>query len=359
MVNKKTILFVIPSLSNGGAERVVSRISSALSNKNYDVNVLTFYNTDKDYDIDDKVKVTNLSNGDLKTYKGIGILKRLKLIKKYIKNTKPDVIFPFLDHVFIFVMLSIFFTKYRKKTSFLIRNNISFQSRKIRFLLKLLIPFASKIIAQNNGQKESLSKGKQKKTFVIPNPIDEKYFKYDKKLSEVPKYIVSIGRLEKQKNYKLSLSAFANVSKKYSDLKYIIYGKGSLLEELNDFCKQLDITSKVEFRGFITNKEKIYSDCDIFVLSSDYEGMPNSLIESLAIGVPSISTDCKYGPKEIIVDPRIGILLEDNSVRNMELAIERMVKNYQYYAENINYRKEFMRNNYSIDKIVSLWVDIF
>lgn len=358
MLNKKTILFVIPSLSNGGAERVVSRISSSLSNKEYDVNVLTFYNTDNDYDIDDKVKVTNLSNGNYKDYKSISIFKRLKLIKEYIKETNPDVIFPFLDHVFVSVMLSVFFTKYRKRTSFLIRNNLSFQSKKICFFLKLLIPFANKIIAQNNGQKESLSKRKQKKTIVIPNPIDDKYFDYDKQFSQHPKYLVSIGRLEKQKNYKLSLSAFANVSQKFIDLKYIIYGKGSLLEELIDFCKQLNITSKVEFRGFITKKEEIYNDCDIFILSSKYEGMPNSLIESLAIGVPSIATNCEHGPKEIILDSRIGVLLEDDNVISMENAIEYMINNYQFYVDNINYRREFIKNNYSIEKITSLWIEI-
>ena len=354
-MESKKILFVIPSLANGGAERVVSRISSALANKDHDVSILTFYKTDKDYLVDEKIKVVNLSNGDFEDYKKIGTFKRLRLIKKVIKNINPDAIFPFLDHVFIYVMLSIFFRKYRKSTSFLIRANLDYQSKKIRFLLKLLLPFTKQIIVQNEGQKQSLTKKQQKKTVIIPNPVEDTYLNFDKKFADEPKYIVSIGRLENQKNYQLALNAFANVSKKYDNLKYFIYGKGSLQKELLDLCEKLDITDKVEFKGFVSSKEEIYSKCDIYLMSSRFEGMPNALAESLSVGIPSISTNCKFGPKDLIIDSKIGILLEDESIQTMENAINEMIKKYSNYASFSSYRREVMKNKYSIDKIVDLW----
>ncbi len=358
MENKKKILFVIPSLSNGGAERVVSKISTELTKYDYDVNILKFYNTDKDYSVGEKVSIYNLSNGNLEDYKKIGTLKRLKLIRRKIKEINPDDIFPFLDHVYIYVYTALFFTRFKKMIYYSMRNNPKFQEKKQIILINFFNSFAKKIIVQNQGQKEYFSKRKQRKIIVIPNPIDEKYLNFGKKFNVFPKQLFSVGRLEKQKNYELALNSFAHIIKDYPDLKYIIFGKGSLKEQLIDMCEKLNIKDKVEFKGFTSNFEDIYKQGDIFVMSSIYEGMPNALAEAIAVGVPVISTNCEFGPNDLILDSKVGILVNDFTIESFTKGLKSIIDNYGYYVSKSDYRKKVIYDNYSLEKIVRLWIDI-
>lgn len=358
MENKKKILFVIPALSNGGAERVVSKISSELAKHDYDVDILTFYNTDKDYFVNEKVFIHNLSKGKLEDYKKFGTLRRLKLIRRKIQEINPDEIFPFLDHVFIYVYIALFFTRFKKRVYYLMRNNPKFQGKKQRILTNFFNSFAKKIIVQNKGQKAYLSKRKQRKTTVIPNPIDEKYIKFEKKFNDTPKQLFSVGRLEKQKNYELALNSFAHITKDYPDLNYVIFGQGSLKEQLVDMCEKLNIKDKVEFRGFSSSFDEIYGQGDIFVMSSIYEGMPNALAEAIAVGVPVISTNCEFGPDDLVLDSQIGVLVNDFTTNSFTKELKNILDNYSYYVSKSDYRKKIIYNNYSLEKIVKLWIDI-
>ena len=237
----KKILFVIPSLSNGGAEKVVSKISSGLVNKGYDVTILNFYACEDEYSIDEKVKRINISNGTEEDYKNIGILKRFRLLRKYIKVIQPNDIFCFLNHVSIYVFLSLLFTKYRKKITFTERNNFKFANKKEIIVKKIFQKFIKRIIVQNSGQQKLLSNTEYKKSYIIANPIDDKYLNYHKELNNSPKHIVSIGRFVNQKDYPLAINAFSKLVKKYPDLIYHIYGKGKDKEKIENQIKELDL----------------------------------------------------------------------------------------------------------------------
>lgn len=359
MGNKKKVLFVIPSLSKGGAERVISSVSNHLClNEEIEVNILTFFTTDKDYSVNNKIKVHVLSGGDNEQYKKIGAWERLKLIRKKVNEIKPDIIFPFLDHVFVYVMIALTFSKYKKKVCYAMRANPNFQHGLTQKLTKCYMRSAYKIILQNEGQKGLLSKSKKKKSVIIPNPIDSKYLDYQKNFENEPKYIISVGRLENQKNYELAIKSFANVSKKHPNLKYLIFGQGSLHDSLVKLCKELGVEDKVEFKGFTSDFKEIYGVGDIFLMSSNFEGMPNALAEAIAVGLPVISTNCDFGPSDLILDSKIGILVDGNSEELFTNKLMELVDNYNYYASLSEYRKEVMEKNYSMEKIIKLWMDI-
>jgi len=358
MENKKKILFVVPALSNGGAERVVARISSELCKYDYDINILVFFSMDNEYEVHEKVKIHNLSKGTFDDYKRIGTLKRLRLIRKKVKEINPDVILPFINHIYIYTALATLFSKFSKRTYFLVRDNLNYQNFKKRFLISFLNNFGKKIIVQNQGQKDYFSKRKQKKTYIIPNPMDNKYLEYQKDFRETPIRLISVGRLEKQKNYELALHSFAKATRKHSNLEYVIYGKGSLQESLLSLCRELNIEDKVQFKGFCSDFKEIYGTGDIYLMSSHFEGMPNSLAEAIAIGLPVISTDCDYGPRDLILDSKIGTLVKENNEEEFTNALLNMIENYHHYSSLNNYRKEIIKENFSIDKIIKLWMSI-
>ena len=222
----KKVLFVIPSLSNGGAEKVVSKISSGLVNKGYSVTLLTFFDCEKEYTIDEKVKRINLSNGSEKDYNQIGTLKRFKSLRKKIKEVDPDTIFPFLNHVCIYTFVSCVFSKYRRRIVFTERCNQKFTNKKNRLVKNLCQIFVKRILVQNNGQRLDLSKFNQRKATIIANPIDSIYLDYNVNLKNECRHIVSIGRLSDQKDYPLAINAFERVLGKYPELTYHIFGKG-------------------------------------------------------------------------------------------------------------------------------------
>lgn len=144
--------------------------------------------------------------------------------------------------------------------------------------------------------------------------------------------IVTCGRLEKQKNHALLIQAFANVVKKYPDATLKIYGEGSLKEMLQNKINELNLQGKAFLMGATNHVEKILETADLFVLSSDFEGMPNALMEAMAAGVPCIATDCPCGgPRELFGDDLVKQLVKvdkedelENSISdNMELAVEK------------------------------------
>lgn len=352
----KKILFVIPSLTTGGAEKVVSKISSGLVD-NYCVTILTFFEGQNEYSFDKRVKRLNLSNGFEDDYNKIGKIKRILLLRKMIKKENPNVIFPFLGHVCIYTFIASIFTKYRKKMVFTERCNPLIGKNKVIRIKYFLLKFVKKFLVQNNGQKSILSNKIQKKTIVIPNPIDDIYLNYEKNSTSC-KHIVSIGRLSDQKDYYLAIDSFERILKKYPDMIYHIFGRGELKEDIENYIKERKLDNNIFLEGFTTNIDDIYINADIFLMTSKFEGLPNALAESLAVGIPCISSDCDFGPSDLIENESMGILVKEHTVEAFEKAMIQMIDNYSFYATNTQKTKQIMKEKYSVNVIVENWIDL-
>lgn len=178
---------------------------------------------------------------------------------------------------------------------------------------------------------------------IIPNAIRNKY--QIKTVTKRRKVIVAVGRLTAQKNYELLISAFYEFQKKYGGYELEIYGEGKLESKLKKKTKKLKIDNKVHFKGFVKNvSDKIY-DAEMYILASNYEGIPNSLIEAMSIGVPVISTNCDGGGAELLINNGVnGILIEKNNV-------EQMIKAMTYYIAYPEIAKKYSEAaKYSIRK---------
>jgi glycosyltransferase involved in cell wall biosynthesis len=179
-----------------------------------------------------------------------------------------------------------------------------------------------------------------KKTSVIYNPVNQIIEKHILKYgieSKKEGYLLCVGRLESQKSIDYSIIAFSNVLKKFPNLRLKILGEGSLKNELIELTKMLEVNDKVDFIGFNSDVITYYSKAEATILSSLYEGFPNVLIESISLGTPVVSFDCKSGPNEIIENGINGYLVNYLDVNDLESKILLTLNkrwNYKLVAES-------------------------
>jgi glycosyltransferase involved in cell wall biosynthesis len=197
------------------------------------------------------------------------------------------------------------------------------------------------------------------KIAVIPNGID---FSQIDRMKDEPvtdyvfdpgrKAIISVGRLAVEKNYPLLLYAFQRLKQEHADIDLLILGEGVQRNDLQQMCKILNITDNVHFMGFQANPYKYMKNSQAYVLSSNYEGFPNSLLEAMYVMGNVIATDCEVGPSQIITNNIDGILTKVGDVNELAAALEKMLYDQQFKQEiHRNSRSKII--NFSHQKMVS------
>ena len=171
-------------------------------------------------------------------------------------------------------------------------------------------------------KEETRLKALQKKIEVIYNPIFlEDHLVGSSLTTEKQKLIISIGRLETQKNQKMLIRAFSIFERNHPDYQLVIYGEGSQRGELEGLVSELNLTGRVLLPGVVKNVFECLQKAEVFVLSSYFEGMPNTLLEAMCIGVPSVSTKVS-GAVDLIEDGKNGYLTEIDDCNMLASRIE-------------------------------------
>ena len=302
------ILFCIGSLEKGGAERVISNLANYFIDNNDVGIVLTLRKVE--YSLDNRIKLYDLMYD--------GKLRRLKKLYDIIKEYNPDIIVSFLPEPSYRLLMLKNFIKVPIIVS--VRNNpyTEYSSFRRRILMKVLYPLADGFVFQTADAKKYFNKKIQNKSVIIPNPISDAFLKRDIYRGKRNNVIVSVGRLEKQKNHELLIDSFYKNRKKFKGYKLLIYGDGSLKEKLQKKIDLLNMKEQIFLVGKVDNIASEIEDAKLFVMSSDYEGMPNALMEAMALGLVCISTDCACGgPKYLIEDGKNGFLVDVNDINQM------------------------------------------
>lgn len=335
-MSRKKYLFVIPSLSKGGAERVVSILASELIEQQKEAVVITHFKVENEYLVDSGVKVICLSDLQESEYRAkmspLYLLKLAKRLRKVIYKENPDYIIPFLWTTCVRVDIALIGSKYKKRVIQTVRNNpyIFPKNNIMKKYRDYLVKKSYLTIVQNEKQKKYFSTYLHKKIRVLPNPVSKELFSIKHNPSKNQINIVGVGRLEKQKNFLLLIEAFEMVWNKNKEVRLHIYGEGTLREQLQEEIDKKRLSQVAILHGRSNSYEEMYGKSSIFVLSSDFEGMPNTLLEAMAVGVPSISTNCPTGPSDIIIDKENGYLVEVGDVnklyKKMILLIEDGIK---------------------------------
>ena len=307
----KHVVFAISTLYGGGAERVVSVWASALAERGYDVSVVTYARVENEYSISPKVQVCPIASS-VTECNGLSMLARLKRFRRTVKALKPDVIISFLPEVQVYVALATVGLRIpRIETIRISPWEVSILKTKFAPLWRWCFKSCRALILQSKDQGEFFPSRVQNKSVVIPNPINQIYIDNKKtEYSSASHKIVAAGRLSEQKNYKMLIDAVGLVLAEYPDVTLEIYGEGPLEKELTAYIKDKALEGNIRLMGRTSELYRVYRKSDLYVMSSNYEGMPNALAEAMAIGLPSISTDCRTGPRDLIDDGKNGYLVE-------------------------------------------------
>ena len=170
------------------------------------------------------------------------------------------------------------------------------------------------------------------------------------------KRFVVVGRLEPQKNHKLLLEAYKEVADKYKDYDLFLYGKGWLEQELSNLTDSLGLTGRVHFEGFCSDVQDQIKDATAYILSSDYEGISNSLLEAMAMGLPVISTDCPIGgSRMLITHMKNGLLIPVGDKKALVDAMCYMVENPEQ-AKRMSDEAQKVKDRFSIQRITEEWL---
>ena len=193
------------------------------------------------------------------------------------------------------------------------------------------------------------------KVQIIPNAINPDFIKEPYR-NDRKKTIVTAGRLTEQKNHVLLLKAFAKICQKFPDYQLVIYGGGgNLKNKIVETVKQLNIEDRVIMPGYTTNIGDKIKDASLFVLSSDFEGMPNALMEAMALGLPCVSTDCKGGGARFLIDnEKNGLLTPIGDVAALAKAIDRMLSDRKF-AEQCGEEAHKICEQLAPEKIYREW----
>lgn len=345
------ITLFINSIKGGGAERVACNLANYLVRRNYEVCILTFDNAETTYHLDCAVRVDTLLNNRRK--KGSYFILLRQALKDYLLNKTPNVVVSFLPIATILLLSC----RQRKRVRIVSaeRNAPSQYPLRIRLLLKLLCRRADAFVFQTVEEQQWYNKHLVGvKTLIIPNAVNEEFLRpaYN---GPREKKIVSVGRLEKQKNFPLLISAFGVFLQSHPNYKLEIWGKGSKLEKYKSLCAKLNIENHVSFPGYSKNIAQEIEKAGVFVLPSNYEGIPNALIEAMVLGVPCVATDCLGGGARYLIENGInGLLIPRNDEAKMVKAITSIVDDDDF-AKRISSEARQIRKSLEAASIYSLW----
>jgi len=352
------------NFSAGGAERVVCNLANYLVEKN-DVMVVALTKTNMAYDMDENIKCASI---DKKTYNSSSSLiskvlnkltkniYRLLKLNKMIREYSPDLIVSFLPEP---SMLTLLLKKFHKVPTIIsVRNDpkIEYASKLYYCIMKLTYPKADGVVFQTEEARDYFDGILKCSTTIIPNPINPE-FSVKPFGGEKNKKIVSIGRLSEQKNQKVLIDAFSKISNDFPDYELVIYGDGELRSDLENQIKKLGLEKKIKLPGVKKNiKEEIY-EASLFVLPSLYEGMPNALMEAMALGLPVISTDCPCGGPAFLIENNVnGVLVKVNDVIELENAMRKVLSNSDF-ATKIGKNANKINKTLAPDIINNQWYE--
>jgi glycosyltransferase involved in cell wall biosynthesis len=352
MISNKKILFVMNSMNSGGAERVVSILANEFSDLGATVTLVLDFEAESFYELGKEVEI--LSLGLKETDSAIKRnLTEIKQLTKLLKEYKPDIVISFIRNIQSIVAcrlagIPIIISE---------RNNprLDPPNKVLRLLRRFIYPFSDKIVFQTESAMNYFPKYIRKKGIIIKNPIKNIY-NYKTNFLE-SKEIISAGRLETQKDHITLIKAFENIIKFHPQYHLSIYGEGRLRSELEEYISNHKIDSYVSLPGTTKDLDHFLANSAMFVLPSIYEGYPNVLIEAMVIGLPVISTDCAYGPRDIIRNNENGILVPVSNITAMELAIKKLIDNKELSKKIANNALE-IRNELDVNKILKKWIDV-
>lgn len=331
-IQKPRLAIYLPSLRGGGAERAMATLANAFVERGYAVD-LVLAKAEGPYlkEIVETVNLVDLNSSRVAT--------SLPSLVRYLRREKPKAMLSAMAHANMIALIARALARVpmrvvvseRSSPSMSISRARNLRGRILGRCTRYTYRFADGIIAVSEGVADDLSALigiPRHKIDVVFNPVVNERLRY---LAEKPAtqpwltfgdgpLVLSAGRLTREKRFDILIRAFGRL-RTIRPVRLVIMGEGNLRNGLVSEVERLGLTKDVTFPGFVENPFSIMRRANLFVLSSEQEGLPNVLIQAMACGLPVVSTDCPYGPTEILEEGRWGRLV---SVGDVEALAEAM-----------------------------------
>lgn len=354
-MENKTIVVVSKSLSNNGAERVLSELIRIWVAEGYQLIIVQTAPV-KENATFDLPKDVQFHNIEKKTaFKPIRFIQEsislVKILKKYPRATALS----FLSAPSFVLAISSLFTNNRVILSE--RNDPQrcppdkIQNR----LRNLAFRFADACVFQTDQALNYFPPTVRKKGTIIPNPVkpDLPY-----RIEGRSKVIMTACRLAKQKNLPMLIDAFEKIHREHPDYTLEIYGKGEEEQTIKNIIKCKKLENAVKLKGFSNDIHSVMQKAEIYVCSSDYEGISNSILEAMCIGMPVISTDCPVGGSKMVIQNKVnGLLTPVGDSQALYGAIKLLIENDVLY-NTISRNAVAIRDQYPISVINKRWLKV-
>lgn len=345
-------MFYINTITHGGAERVLVNLATKLSERGHEcVLVTSFPDKDSEYPLGEKVQRISLSEERILS-KFSRNIKYISALRQQVVRHRPDILIAFLPEANHRALLAT--AGLKTKCLISVRNdpNKEYRSKLSRIFAKLHYRAADGVVFQTEDAKRWFPKSIQNKSRIIINQVDEIFYTFHSE--ELEKDIVATGRLSKQKNHELLINAYAKIAPQISD-RLLIYGSGGLKDALQQQIDKLELTNKVVLMGNTKNVPMAVGSAKLYVMSSDYEGMPNALMEAMALGVPCISTDCPCGgPKALFGKDLLPCLVPTNDIDRLASKMIELLNN-ERLRRSIGAKCRKQAELFSPDVIIKEW----
>lgn len=341
------ISFFIGSMRRGGAERVISILANHYSKKGWDVEIALLLDTAVGYELDEKIKIHDLTAGKGSYFKRMPLW--IKKIRGYVKDSKPDRIVSFIGRINVLVLNACRGIKIPIIVSE--RNDPRHDGRGnvMLWLCNESYKRASAIVHQTKYEESCFSKSLSSKSYIVPNPV--KVYADSKKPSGLR--VVTAGRLLPQKNHAMLVDAVSILKEDFPNIKLDIYGDGSLMEEIKSKINSMNLGDIVTLWGNVNDIHERIADAYAFVMTSEFEGLSNALIEAMTLGLACISTDYP-GADEVIVHGKNGLLVPCRNAEKLADELRYIFTDKELFDTLRKNAKEISQK-YCIEEVIKEW----
>ena len=348
---EKSIAFYIGGLCIGGAERVICNLAEYFYSEGYRVTMVTKVRDEKEYELNPGIKriIADITPEEETVSRIRNLFARIAKLKRIWKEVKPDVIVSFIRKNNLMAIASAAPLGIPVVVSVRSAPERELKGFGFKTITFLLFRQAAGVVLQTREAYNFFPGYIRAKAVVLPNSINPDFLKaseeltlattinHDKKMTvydRVPssvkeKRIITVGRIDDNKNQRLLVEAYVKIADHYPDWSLELIGDGSGRQALEEYVYTLPCKDRISFTGAVDDVAKRMSEASIFVLPSKIEGMPNALIEAMVMGMACISTDCPCGgPRDLIAaDESNGILVPVDNVDAMAMALKRLITN--------------------------------
>ncbi|SCY54719.1 Glycosyltransferase involved in cell wall bisynthesis [Lachnospiraceae bacterium XBB2008] len=326
-LHKRHIAFYIGSLSKGGAERVFVNLAEYFRNIGYEVTMITQYRLEDEYELSGGIRrvISDLAEEECKG-RIYNFFARVAKLHRVIRQTDADLLMTTAGKSNFMAIVCSAFLPTRVVVSVVADPPLEYPTRSMRFLLQTLFGDADGIIMQTDRQRRFLRGGLREEAVILPNSVNTDFIR-PRFSGQRKKKICLVGRMDDNKNQSMAISAFAGATEDHGEFRLELCGDGPDRDKLMKLADSLGISDRTSFPGIVSDVPDRLYDAYAFLLTSDTEGMPNTLLEAMSLGVACISTDCPCGgPAQVIKDGENGLLTGVGDTEGLTAALKKIIE---------------------------------